>query len=147
AFDLLVQPLQRIGRVKLSPMGVGEVEMGEYILGGLLKERCSLAKPWPQPVAHLAQLGDRARMVGLSEDRAHDRGDRLARTMRHRRKKIPHEVHAAALPACSREHGRQRLLEPLVRIRDHQTYAAKTALHQAPQKRSPKRCVLRWPSI
>jgi hypothetical protein len=43
-------------------------------------------------------------MVGLREDRADDRGDRLARALRHRGQQVPHERHPAPLSIAGTPH-------------------------------------------
>ena len=57
------------------------------------------------------------------------------------------ESHAAALPRRAAQRGRDRLLQPLVRIGCNEAHATEAALDQAAEKRRPKGSILRWPDI
>ena len=60
----------------------------------------------------------------------------------HLGEQVGHEVGAASLPARSREHRCDSVLQPLVRVRGHQIHAAQAAAHQGAQEREPEGTVL-----
>ena len=56
----------------------------------------------------------------------------------HPGQQVPHEVHAAPLPAGARQHLADGALESLVGIRDDQANALEPSSHKATEKREPK---------
>jgi hypothetical protein len=90
--------------VQLPPVFERKPAVGQNVLRRFLQERRSFGKPSAQTVGDFVQLRHRASMVGLREDRADDRGDRLARALRHRGQQVPHERHPAPLSIAGTPH-------------------------------------------
>ena len=70
-------------------------------------------------------------MVGLIEDRAHERGDGLRGGARHRRQQVAHEVHAASLPLGAAQDLGDGAPESLVGVGHDQAHALESPLDQA----------------
>ncbi|MNC84518.1 hypothetical protein D3C83_00740 [compost metagenome] len=124
-----------------------EVAVGQDVLRRVLQQRRGTRKPAAQSLGHLPQLRHRRGMIRLGEDRPDDRRDGLAGALGHRGQEIPHEVDTTPLPRRAAEHRLNRLLQPFVRIGNHQLHALQAALHQTPQKRRPERAILRGPDV
>jgi hypothetical protein len=104
-----------------------QVSIGQDVFGRLFEDRGGAGEAAAEPVRHLTPLRHRRGVVRLGEDRADDGGDGLARAVRDGRQQRAHEVDAAPLPRRARQHGGDRLLQYLVRIRKAVTAASSSA--------------------
>ena len=86
-------------------------------------------------------------MVRLREDGTDNRRNGFTGTVGHQRQQIPHEMHATPLPARPAQHLANRLLEPLVCIRDHQAHTPQAATDQTARERRPEGAVFRGSRI
>ena len=91
-------------RVQLPAVRRRKVQVGEHVLGRLLEQLGGLGEAAAQALDDPLQLRLRRRVVGLREDRPHDRGHRLAGAARQRGQHVAHEVHATPLPRGAAEH-------------------------------------------
>ena len=86
----------------------------------------------------LVELRLDVRRVGLGEDGADDGGDHVLAGPRDDRKHISHEVHPAALPGRTLEHGADGLLQAGVGVGDDEPHAAQTAGLQRAEELGPE---------
>jgi site-specific DNA recombinase len=142
AAQLLVQPLQRVGRVDLAPVLAREVVEGQDLALRLLQQRHDLREALGQGGAHLAQLRPRRLVVGLLEDGAHRRRHHRPGALGHVRDCVPDGMHPASLPAGADDHLADGLLEAAVGVADHQPHAARPAGDQPLQEGAPDGGVL-----
>jgi hypothetical protein len=77
------------------------------------------------------------RLILLHEGGADRRGHHRVLASRHMRQGIAHEVHTAALP-CRTDHLRDRLPQPLMRIRDHHPDPGQATAQQVAQELRPE---------
>ena len=120
-----------------------QMPVRQDVFGRVLEDGRRLGEARPEAIGDLPQLRHRRRVVRLREDRADNGRDRLARALGHRGEQIAHEMHAAPLPAAAREDGADRLLQPFVRVGDHQADTLQPPLDQAAKKRRPERAIFR----
>ncbi len=113
-FDLLVDPLERIGRGDLAPVGSRERRMG----------------------------GDVGRGLGLSEDRADRGGDHLLVGGADAGEDVSHGVDLAALPAGTGEHSGDRGFQAGVGVGDNPPHPGQAPILQRREERCPEHFVL-----
>jgi hypothetical protein len=82
AFDLFVEPFQRIGAPDLFPVRHGEIGEGGDVVGGLAQHRFDLGQLAAEHVRDGVELLTDVFGVGLGEDGADRRGDHLGRALR-----------------------------------------------------------------
>ncbi len=124
---------------------LGDLQVREHVLGGVFEELGGLREPTLEHPGHLVELRHRRGVIGLGEDRAHDRRDGVVGSLGHDREQVPHEVHPAALPGGPMQDLRDRLAEPLVRVGDHESDPLQPSLHERAQERGPELVVLARP--
>ena len=79
-------------------MFLGEVEVGQDVLGGLLQQLGRGGEPGMEPLGDPPQLGHRRDVVGLGEDGPHDGGHRSLGALGHRGQQVANEMDPAPLP-------------------------------------------------
>ena len=117
ALDLAVDALQRIGRVDLGPVLLGEAHVGEHVLLGFIKQCGELGQLGPDLVGDLAPLGLGGVGMVLGEGGGDERRHHAPAALAGMGEGVAHEVHPAALPAGA-EHAGDRSLDALMGIRD-----------------------------
>jgi hypothetical protein len=110
------------GRGKLPPVLLWERHVRDPILGRVLQQQRGSRGLFSQRGEDLRRLLARRARIGLEEDRAHERGYRSLRGFWDDREQVPHEVHAVALPRGADADLANRLLEPAVRVADHELH-------------------------
>ena len=111
AFDLLVDPFQRVRGLNLPPVPLRERREREEIVAGLVEHDGDLRMRSTEHRGDLGELGVYVLSVGLREDRADDRGHHVLGYFRNDREHVAHEMHPAVLSARALEHGPDRFLQ------------------------------------
>lgn len=127
-FDLFVDPFERVSRPDLPPARDGEPGEREFVVAGRFEH------------AHdLVELSAHVLGVGLSENRADDRGDHGAGGHPHVCQHVAHEVDSASLPAGALEDGLDRGDQAGVSVREDQLHPVQTADLQRARAGGPER--------
>ncbi len=100
SFDLLVQALDRVGRVDFGAMLGREVHIRQHIGLASLDEGGEFGEFRPQLVGDMAQRLACSLAIRLDEGLAQGGGDYAGLGFRDVGKRVSHPVHTATLPAC-----------------------------------------------
>ena len=145
--DLLVEPLLRVVRPDLLPVGHGEGGEGQDVGACIRQQRRRLRETLIEHAHHAGVLAVDVFRRGLLIDRPdHRRHPRLG-AARDLGEQVRHEVGAAALPRGPGEDGRDGVLQALVRIGGHQLHPTQTPGDQRAQERQPEGAVLARPDV
>ena len=101
AFDLAVQPLQRVGGVDFGAVLGGEVHIGEHVGLRLIEQAGELGQTRAHLVGNVAPLLARTRGIVLRKSGANPGGDDAFLRFAGIGKRVAHEVDAATLPGCT----------------------------------------------
>src|SRR5215211_6374847 len=97
AFDLLVDPLQGVGRPDLRPVRPGEGGEGQHFGFRVVHQRLDLGEGYGELVADGVPGSGDGLGGGLGEDRAEHRGDHVLVRFGHQGEQVAGEVDPAAL--------------------------------------------------
>jgi hypothetical protein len=132
ALDLLVDPLERVCRGDLAPVGARERGVGGHVGLGIFEEFGGLGELRLEQPDDVTQLSSGPGGVGLSEDRAHGRGEHLLGRGGHGAEQVPHAMNLAALPAGPVEHPGNRGLQPGMGVGDDQAHPGQAPVLEPP---------------
>jgi hypothetical protein len=134
--DLLVDPLEVVGRAQLGPVGRWEAVEGEQVLLGLFEQRGDLRNRRRQPLDHRGcSVPGVAQILGV-EDLAQGGGDHVALPLLAVAVHVADEMHGAALPGAAQHLG-DRGLEAEVVVGDAEPHPLQSAGAQLAQEGRP----------
>ena len=142
AFDLAIEALQRIGRVELGAVLLGEAHVGQHVGLGLVHQVRQLGHLGAELVGHLAPLGLGGHGILLGEGGGDEGRHHAPALLAGMGEEVAHEVDPAPLPGGVEDPGGAGL-EAFVVIGDHQFHAAQAAPGQGAQELGPKGLGLR----
>ena len=137
-----VDPFDRVGRMQLLAVLLGEANVGEDVVLGFVHQGGELGDLGPELVGDLTPLDLRAVGVLLGEGGGDEGGDDAPTLAAGMGQQVAGEVHAASLPGGAEDPGRGGL-QALVVVGDHQLHAAQPAPGQRAQELSPEGLGLR----
>lgn len=115
----------------------GKGSEGEDVTAGIDEHGGGVGESAVELFNDAGVLGPHLLGVGLLEDGAHEGGHHRLRALGHPGEQAPHEVRPTSLPSCTRQHGGNRLAQPLVAVGDDELHAGEAAGNQAAQEGQP----------
>ena len=122
AFDLLVQPFERVVRPDLAPVFCRERREREHVGAGVAHRGGGFRESFVEGVDDFVPTFADFVRIGECEDRTERRRDEILGAFRHDRKQVSDVVNAAALPAGADHDLADRRFQPGVRVGDHQAH-------------------------
>jgi site-specific DNA recombinase len=135
---LLVEALQRIGGVQLGPVLGRKRHVGQHVVLTVVHEAGELGPTWAELVGELPPGLPGGVLVRLQEGLTQGRRHHAVLALGHMRERVPHPMDSAPLPGGA-QHLADGVLEPFVRVGDHQLDPAQAPSEQGLQECRPER--------